>query len=148
MNILYGVIAALALAIGAFFFGYHQGGLSCQLKDARTVVKETDQNLKSAAADAVTVNQEAKTYAAAPLDPIAAPVVRVCRYTPADRVPAAATAGSLADGSPSVRGTPAPDPHLSAGPDIGEPVVREGHIANAQVIGLQDYIARICLAKG
>ena len=93
------------------------------------------------ATDTATINAEAKTYAAAQIDPIAAPVVSVCHYTPA-AVPRATVAGSLPHGAPNL---PAPSPPAAVpGPDIGRPLVSIGHTADAQVAGLQDYIEHVC----
>jgi hypothetical protein len=64
--------------------------------------------------------------------------VRVCRYTPV-AAPQARAARHVPDASRPDR---SPDP--VSGPDVGPNLVQVGHVADAQIAGLQDYITRVC----
>jgi hypothetical protein len=128
------VYAALGLflLIGSFGAGWHFGGQSGKLADTRAVATQEAGVIKQAATDTTTINAEAKVYAAAQVDPIAAPVVRVCLYTPAQPVSRTAAAGSIAHAAAEL---PAPGPQPAVpGPDIGGPLV-------------QDYIEHVCRVK-
>lgn len=145
MNYLYAALGAIAYSIALFMVGHHYGALAPELAQAKTEVKQEAAQDTKRAKDETTVAQEAKTYEAATdpaLAPVTAPVVRLCKYT---IVSSPNPAGSGADAKLPVR---APDPQPSVpGPDIGRPLVQIGHNADAQVAGLQDYIARVCQAK-
>jgi hypothetical protein len=147
MNPLYGAAAALVLAIGSFGAGWHFGRQGLELRDSKAVVKQAVAEDTKRTTDQTTVATEAKTYEAAtdPLAPLAAPVVRMCDYTPATAMPSAHPAGSGAHAAAAV---PAPAPRDPVpGPDIGRPVVQVGKFADARVVALQDYIQRVCQAK-
>jgi hypothetical protein len=136
-----GILLGLALAFGA---GYHFGGLAPKLAAAKTELKQEAASQAKDAKDEAIIAREAKTYEAAtdPLLPIAAPVVRVCYYTP---VSSAKPPGSGTDAAAPVRAANPPDP--VPGPDIGRPLVQIGHNADAQIAGLQDYIEHVCQAS-
>lgn len=149
MNILYGVIAALALSIGAFFFGYHQGGLAGKLKDTTAVAKQEAANATRTAVDQSITSQEGKTYAKAIAQAISEPdpapaVVCVRQYS--------IQAAALPQPAPTT-GSPDAGRGLPAGAggsvqpitDIGGPVAAIGARAHAKALGLQDYITRVCL---
>ena len=134
-----GIVFALIASFGA---GYHFGGLGSQVRDAKAIISQDAKVQKQESADAMRINQEAAAFERAPLDPIAAPVVRVqYREAPAC-VPRAPATGS----GPHVPALlPAPSVVDSvSGPDIGRPLVLVGHTCDAQVAGLQDYIAHVC----
>ena len=136
---------AVALTLYSWFW-WHMGGESTRLKVATAQVHQEVQAQQKDNHDRTTVAQEAKTYEAAALDPIAAPDVRVCHYTPAPApVPSTHPAGPRTDApAPSREPDPVPD---VPGPNIGPPLVRSAHLADAQVKGLQDYITHVCQAR-
>jgi len=136
------VILALVLAIALFAGGFYVGRLQPQLAAAKATIKRNAENTEQEQTDATRINLEAKQLAAAALDPIAAPVVRVLYGPPAACVPRTPASRPLPDAAPAV---PAPGPANSLpGPDIGRPLVSVGHEADAQVAGLQDYITYVC----
>jgi len=137
-------IALGVAVIAAFLAGWHFGRQGLELKDAKTEVKQEAAQDTKRRTDEGTVAQEAKTYEAAtdPLAPLAAPIVRMCDYsTP---VPTAHPAGSGAHEAPALRAADPPVPAVTLWHT--EPLVRDGHNADAQVVGLQDYIAHVCQA--
>jgi hypothetical protein len=145
VNIIYGAAGALVLLVLSFGAGWHFGGESGKLAESKAVAKQEAQVITQTATDTSTINTEAKAYAAAQIDPVAAPVVSLCHYTPAAAVLGAAAAGSGPHVAPHV---PAPGPPAALpGPDIGRPLVQVGHDADAQVAGLQDYIEHVCRVK-
>lgn len=144
MNALWAVIAAIALLAGTFWAGTHFGGEGQALKCAAAEVHTEVQAQTKERHDTVTIAQEAKTYETAtdPLTPIDAPVARVCYYSTAPAVPSTHPAGPRIDAALPQRG---PDPVSAVpGPDIGSPLVRVGHVNDAKVAGLQDYITHVC----
>ena len=143
MSYVYGAAGAIVLLVLTFLAGMHFGKLQPELAQAKTEIRS------EAAADAKAINdqaivaQEAKTYEAATdpaLSPVRAPHVSVCYYAPLQ----GHAAGSGVDAGPPVRAANPPDP--VPGPDIGQPLVQIGHNADAQLEGLRDYIARVCLS--
>lgn len=147
MNYLYAALGAIAYSVAVFFGGYHFGTLAPKLAAAKTEIKQEAAEQKKDTADRTTVEKEAKTYEAAtdPLQPIAAPTVRVCYYAPLPTVPSTHAAGSGVNAGPPVRAANPPDP--VPGPDIGRPLVQIGHNADAQLAGLRDYIEHVCQAR-
>ncbi len=142
MNALLIAGAAVLALIVSFGGGVYVGRLQPQLAAAKATIKRNAINTAQESTDATRINSEAKQFAQAPLDPIAAPVVRVQYREASACVPRAATAGSGAHAAPDL---PAPSIVDSvSGPDIGRPLVSVGHIADAQVAGLQDYITHVC----
>lgn len=137
-----GILAAVLLV---FFAGYHVGGMAPKLAAAKIEVKQEVAADAKRTVDQTTVAQEAKTYEAAEIAPIAAPVVRMCYYSTAASVPSPNPAGSGAH-APLVSASANPVPGVP-GPDIGSALLRTGHTVDAQVAGLQDYIDHVCLAK-
>jgi hypothetical protein len=145
MNPFYGAAAAVFLLIASFGGGWYFGRQGLELTAANQVVKQEVAQGKKRTTDQSTVAQEAKTYEAAEVAPLAAPVVRVCLYTPAASVSGAYPAGPRIDAPVDSR---SPDPvPVAAGPDIGPPLVQVGHVIDAQVAGLQHYIEHVCQAK-
>jgi hypothetical protein len=139
-----GILIAVAVLV-LFFGGFYVGRLQPQLVAAKATIQRDGQNVKQESRDVQRINAEAKAFQNADLDPIAAPVVRVQYREASACVPRAAAAGSVADAATAV---PAPGPVDSvSGPDIGRPLVLVGHTADAQVAGLQDYIAHVCRVK-
>lgn len=138
-------VAALFLIWGTVLYLEHRGAAQCVAADRDAVAKQEGHNEAKAASDTKEINQEAKAYAqvrAAP-DPINVPHVSLCKYTPAGAVPQAATARPIPNAAaPSGK----PDP-LSPPSDVGPPLVKVGVDSDAQVLGLQDYISRVCLAN-
>lgn len=142
MNYLYAALGAIAYSVAVFFGGYHFGTLAPKLAEAKTELKQDAAEQKKDTTDQATVAQEAKTYEAATdpaLAPVSAPHVSVCYYAPL--VQSHAT-GSGVNAGPPVRAPDRPDP--VPGPDIGRPLVQISHNADAQIAGLQDYIAKVC----
>jgi hypothetical protein len=138
-------IAALVVAMLLFGGGFYVGRLQPQLSAAKATIKRDDQNVKQESTDAARINLEAKQFEQAPLDPIVAPVVRVQYREAAACVPRAAPTGPVPHGTAAV---PAPSVVDSvSGPDIGRPLVLVGHVCDAQVTGLQDYINHVCRVK-
>jgi hypothetical protein len=136
------ILAVLIMVGGFALYEQHKGATKCLQADAAAVAKQEAHNEVKAATDAQTINQEAKDYHAtlAAPDPIDAPHVSVCHFTPS-AVPSAPTPGPRAHESPDSRSTDPPHP------DVGPPLVKVGIDSDAQVRGLQDYIARVCLAR-
>jgi hypothetical protein len=138
-------IAALVVALILFGGGFYVGRLEPQLSAAKATIKRDDQNVKQETTDAARINLEAKQFEQAPLDPIVAPLVRVQYREAAACVPRAPAARPGADAAAAV---PAPSVVDSvSGPDIGRPLVLVGHVCDAQVAGLQDYITHVCRVK-
>lgn len=142
-----GAIAAavLAVVLAAFGAGWYFGRQGIELKDSKQIVKQEVAQDSKRRTDEGTVAQEAKTYEAAtdPLAPLPAPIVRMCDYsTPA--VPSPHPAGSGAHAPPALRAADPPVPAVVEWDT--KPLVRDGHNADAQVAGLQDYIAKVCQA--
>jgi hypothetical protein len=137
------ITAAVLLIVGTVLYLEHRGAAKCVAADAAAVQQQQTHKAVKSATDAQTINQEAKTYAQALLDPIAAPVVRV-RYLPARTVPSPRPAGPL-PASACLPGPSPPDP--VPGPDIGRPLVQLGHDADSQVSALWDYIDRVCRVR-
>lgn len=141
------VIGAAVLALSLFLAGYHFGGLAPKLACVQAQVKTEALAQAKRTKDTATVAEEAKTYDAAtdPVQPLPAPVVRVCRAPPAPAaVPNAAASGFRAHEATPLPAAAPRDP--LPGPDIGRPVVQAGRDADAQIAGLQDYIAKVCEA--
>lgn len=150
MNYLYAALGAIVLLAADFFAGYHFGTLAPKLAAAKTELKQEAAEQKKDTKDEATVAQEGKTYAAAKdddpaLDPVRLPDVRVCYYAALTRVQSAGATGSGAHAPAEVRPGPAQNP--DPGPNITPSIVHVGNIANAQVEGLQDYIAKVCQVK-
>jgi len=140
--------AISAVAIAWSWFCYHQGGLACTVKANTATVKTQSAELVQAHADAATIATEAKTYAqAVDIPPVDPPHVSVCYYrTPAAPLPRPAAAGPGAHAAPDVPGAAPAAPEPVPGPDIGPGLLELATQANAQVAGLQDYIAKVCRA--
>lgn len=140
-----GAIEALALVLlicGFAFWERHRGAEKCVAADVAAVQKQETHNEVKGALDAKTINDEAQTFKntlAAP-DPIDAPHVSLCHYTPSV-VPSAPTPRSLPH-----EATPSREPD-SPHPDVGPPLVKVGVDSDAQVRALQDYITKVCLVK-
>jgi hypothetical protein len=140
-------IAWLVSVVLTALIAYHQGSLAPKLAAAKAGEKQQAGELAKDTKDAGIVNQEAKTYehAQTDLDPIPLPDVRVCYYKPAPTpVPRGNPPATLAHGATAIRAEPRAD--LEPGPNISPAIAGEGHKADAQVAGLQDYINRVCLA--
>jgi hypothetical protein len=141
--------AQLAVLLGAivtaFGLGCRQGGLGCRLADARAAHVQEAKIAARAVTDRAIVAEEARTYAKSRIDPVVSPVVRVCHYTPV-ALPGASAPTPRIDGAVDERvphSVPARDP--DPGPNFGPPLVRAGHVCDAQVAALQDYVRRVCL---
>lgn len=137
-----GILGAVLIV---FFAGYHVGGMAPKLADAKAEVKQEVAADTKRTADQTTVAQEAQTYEDAQLAPIAAPVVRMCEYAPAARLPSPNPTGPGTHAPAATHGAD-PVPPVP-GPDIGPGLLRSSTVAEAQVAGLQDYINRVCQAK-
>ena len=138
------VLGALFLVWGTVMYLEHRGAEQCRAADSAAVTKQEAHNAAQAADDVKTINIEAKTYAqtlAAP-DPIDSPHVSLCHYSTSRAVPQAAAARPVPDAAAPSR---AQDP-VNTGTDVGPPLVKVGVDVDAQVRGLQDYIAKVCLA--
>ena len=135
-------IVGVIVILGAFLLGYHQGGQSVKLTDAKAAVKQQAANDAKRQDDLKEIEIERSAYAQSRIDPVPAPVVRLCKYTATGPVPKAAAAAGAAH---AAAGNGGADP--LPGPDIGSYLVLGAHRCDAQVKGLQDYITRICLAK-
>jgi hypothetical protein len=139
------IIAVVAAAILGIVIGWHFGRQSLELSTAKVEVKQEAAIDTKRAADQTTVAEEAKTYEAAEIAPLAAPVLRVCHYTPAASLPGANAAGPGTH-APAADHQPDPVPD-QPGPNIGPGLLRAGTIVRAQVMQLQDYVNRVCQAK-
>jgi hypothetical protein len=138
-------LVAASLLIGGFtLYERHAGAAQCvQAVHVATAHEEGVQQAQ-AADDSKTIAIEAEAYAKAHQpdpDAIPAPIVRVCHYSPL-AVPSARPAGLSPD-------APRDDGAASAvpGPNVGPDLVQVGHVADAQIAGLQDYIVRVCRAR-
>jgi hypothetical protein len=141
-------IAGAVLLVLYSAFWYHLGGEGTRLKVANTEVRQATAEQRKETKDEATVAEEAKRFETATdpaLTPVAAPLVRLCHFTPVATVSSANAAGSGTDASAPVRAAPAED--SVPGPDIGGPIVQVGHNADAQVAGLQHYIEHVCQAR-
>lgn len=136
--------AALAgVFIGWSWVCYHQGGLGCRLSSANATAKQEATQIKQETSDAATINAEAKAFEDHALDPVPAPVVRMCIPAAGAAVREPAAAGPGAHAAAAVPAARAPD--LVPGPDIGRPSLQVDHDADLQVSLLQDYITKVCL---
>lgn len=140
-------IASLVALVLAFLAGWHFGRQGLELKDSKAEVKQAAAVQAKQTTDQKTVATEAKTYEAAtdPLAPLPAPIVRMCDYRAPTAVPSPHPAGPGAHAPAAVRTADPPVPAVVEWHT--EPLVRDGHNADAQIAGLQDYIARVCQAK-
>jgi hypothetical protein len=138
-------IAVLLIALGLFGGGFYVGRMKPALAAARATIQRDAENQKQESIDAARINQEAHQMGQAPLDPIAAPVVRLQYVAAPASVPGAAAARPIAHGSPDIPAGHPVDP--LPGPDVGRPLVLVGHEADAQVAALQDYITHVCRVK-
>jgi len=136
-----GILAAVLLVFG---LGFHFGSLAPKLAAATAEVKQDEAQDAKRLTDQATVAQEARSYEAAALEPIPAPVVRLCVSAPPAALPSA---------HPARSGTDAPDATVPAnplppspGPDIGPSLMRAAAIAESQVTQLQDYVTKVCQA--
>jgi hypothetical protein len=138
------VLGALFLVWGTVLYLEHRGAAACVAADASAITKQEAHNAAQAASDTKEINQEASTYheaLAAPADPTPA-LVCVRKYAAPRPVSETATAGPRADG-------PAQLPKANSGSfDPGPKLTPIGQEADARVAALQDYITRVCLAKG
>lgn len=139
--ILIEVGAALLCVLIAAGVGYHFGGLSCRLADVTAVTRQEARNEAQAATDTKAINQEASTYheaVSAPAD-ITPALVCVRKYAAPRPVSETAAARPGNDGPTDL---PAPDrPGFDPGPKL-TPIGKE---ADARVVYLQGYIAKVCL---
>lgn len=137
--------AILASVLLVFCLGFHFGGVGPKLAAAQALEKLQAAEQKKTDVDETTIANEAKAYEAASIDPIPAPIVRLCYAAPTATVPDASTAGPRAHAPVSSAGA---NPVLGqTGPDIGPALLRTAHLADAQVTELQDYIHKVCLAE-
>lgn len=139
------VVGALLLIWGTVAYLEHRGAAACRQANVVAEAKQVGHEEAKAASDATTINIEAKTYAqtlAAP-DPVDSPHVSLCHYTPS--VPGAAGTAAAGPGAHETAGSRSAD----QGPpkDLGPPLVKVGIDSDAQVRGLQDYIAKVCLVR-
>lgn len=144
MNPLYAILGAIVLLIGDFAAGYYFRGQHDTAKVEKTELKEVAADQAKDKHDEPIIANEGKSLEAAKAadpDPAKLPDVRVCYYKPIASVQNTAPAGIKPDATPAVR----PGPPQSA--DITPAIVHVGAVANAQVVALQDYINRVCLAK-
>ena len=142
-QIKYGTI--IALFAGWSFLCYHFGSESYRLKDATLAAKQEAAQINKTTQEAAVIVQEGKTYESdVNLQPIPAPIVRVC-YTSPTEVSKASPAKPGSDGSPSV---PAEDyrpvePHILTVDTA--PIAKIGQLADAQVKELQAYVRDVYL---
>lgn len=128
----------------AMLLGWHFGRQGLEVKQQKAEIAQERAQDKKRSTDRGTIAQEGKTYENAGLDPLPSPVVRLCYSPAAAPVPGSRAPGLAPHAAASSRSAdPVPD---TPGPNIGPTLVRTGHVADAQVIGLQDYITRVCLA--
>lgn len=136
------VIAGIVLIWGTVLYLEHRGAQECVAADAAAVQKQETHEAVKGALDAKTINDEAQTFKntlAAP-DPIDAPHVSLCHYTPSTVPNPPAPRPLPHEAAPSREPDP---PH----PDVGPPLVKVGVDSDAQVRALQDYITKVCLVK-
>jgi hypothetical protein len=139
-GILIGTIVLILIVVGFAFYFEHRGAKECKQADATAVTKQEAHNADVLKTDIATNTQIEDTLHAAEIAPITAPVVRVCYYK-ASPVPNSTPTAGGPDVSTPVREEPV------AGPDIGRPVLTQGRNADAQIAGLQAYIAKVCLVR-
>jgi hypothetical protein len=138
-----GIVVALLLFVGWSFWERHEGAVSCEDKDKSAVASQEAHNATVLVNQNQAIASEKQAYEDALLQPIAAPVVRLCSAP--SPVPQAPPAARGTHGNASV---PIPSPEaVVSGPDVGLPLVRIGHDADNQIAGLQDYIKRVCLSQ-
>lgn len=140
--ILIEVGAGLVCLVIAAGVGYHFGGLSCRLGDATAVTRQEAHNEAQAATDTKAINQEAidhaKALSAVP-DPTPA-LICVRQYSTPRPVSQTTAPRGISDAPAAL-----PEPS-SPGFDPGPELAKIGQAADAQVIELQDYITKVCLA--
>jgi hypothetical protein len=137
------ILGAVVLGLIAFiawsFWERHEGSVSCIDADKVAVATQEAHNAAILVNQQQTIAQEKKAYEDALLQPVAAPVVRLC--IPAGTLPQTIHAAPGAHAAPAL---PAGGP-INPVPDVGRPLMQQGHDADAQVIALQDYIKNVCL---
>jgi len=144
VNPLYAGAGGALVLMAVFGLGYHFGAEAYRLDDATATVQQLTHNATQESKDAQQINEEAAHLAAAALDPVAAPVVRVY-YPPPAAVVSRATASGPIPACPSLpAGHPADPLPAARSVDIGKPLVQLGHDADAQIDQLLDYIDHVC----
>ncbi len=150
----YKTVAICLLFVAWSALCYRQGGARQRLEVAQSTLKRESGQIATLQSDQKTVTQEAETYAnatTAAIPDAAAPVVSVCYYRTAPAaLPSAHPAGPLSHEAapvPAARGGDPAVPVATVRRWDTKPVVQIGRDANAQVAGLQDYIAKVCQAR-
>ncbi|MDB6107824.1 MAG: hypothetical protein JWO52_7823 [Gammaproteobacteria bacterium] len=142
---LIGCLGAVVAIFALVMYLEHRGAAKCVAADKAEVAVQTVHKATVEATEAAVVVEEKQTYDQAVDRPLVRPInVSLCGAAPAVVRPAP-TAGPRADAAPA---GPAGhrDPAVP-GPDIGPGLQRTGQQADAQIIGLQDYIKRVCLSR-
>lgn len=151
------IVVILAGLLSLVLYERHEGAQACLQADAAAVAKQIAKNTETAVHDSQEVLNEKAQLAAAQLQPVDVPVVRLCRYTPqsgtvlapgpAGSAPDGKTAGTAEDLRSAVSGHGGPVGVLQSGPDVAKPLVTIGRDSDAQVSELQAYIKNVCLAS-
>ena len=135
-------VLILLLAVLLVLLGYWVRGLQCTAGTDKAIIKQVAQNQQTEKHDDGTIAIEEKALDDATLQPVAAPVVRLC-YTAPPRAVLPARPPGAEPHAPASNASRAAVP-VDPGPDIGPALVSVGRYADAQVIELQDYITKVC----
>jgi hypothetical protein len=138
---LIGIVAALILFVGWSFWERHEGAVSCENTDKADVAKQEAYNAALLVSQSQAIAKEKQTYEDALLQPINAPVARLCISTAT--VPKAPTPTGGTHAAPASPVLNQPD--LVQGPDIGLPINAVARQADAEIAALQGYITNVCL---
>jgi hypothetical protein len=136
-------VLILVAVLACFAAGYYLRDLQDTTHTQAAVIKQTAANQKTEARDDGTIAIEEKAYDDAILQPVAAPVVRLCVASAAAVSQTTAPAGRP---HATAAGGAEHQPDFVQGPDIGRPLVTAGRDADALIAGLQDYVAKVCRA--
>lgn len=141
------VLAVTCLALVWTLHSEHVGAAKCEQRDEAKVVTELRGDIVESGRQSDAISDEAAAYARAISEPVrAVPDVRLCvATTAADRVPKAAAAGVVGDGSlgrgasDSERARELADLKASY-----ERLAKIGQHANAQLGELRAYVLDVC----
>lgn len=143
------VLLAIAAIAGFVIWERHQGAQSVKVHDQVAVANKIAQNASQEVKDTHEVVKEKADYDQGNLAPVAAPVVRLCRYTPV--VPRAHPAGSDLHASATDQGQHLPGPEEGGqsvpSVDIGPDLIRHAREADLLLAGAQAYIRNVCLIQ-
>lgn len=147
MEIAAAVLMLAVFAIAWTLHSQHVGAAKCEQRDEAKTVTELRGEILESGRQSDTISSEADAYARAVLEPVRpVPDVRLCiATTAADRVPKAAAAGGVSNGSVG-RGASDSDGarELADLKASYERLAKIGQHANAQLGELRAYVLDVC----